>query len=245
VVLGADEHLTTVTNTPVWEGKKMDEDLDKQLKPLPSILRDSVIQRERESDTFLRSIEEANERVSAIPKEKLLDEIMSRMEAQAVGKGSLLSMEQIDAIGLALIENYCDFETTAKEFRMPVHKLKYLIRELDELQVYYEIAQEGIKSLTDHKVIQLLKSGDPDIIKMVYGRMYAGRSKGGFNASELGTMGYNDKLGKKLAQETADDRKANKVEVQFNFFKKEVRTEFEQVQIEGNVVEGEEVKDEE
>jgi len=243
--LDVEGHLIGATNIPVMEGKKMDEDLDKQLKPLPSILRDSAIQREHESDTFLRSIEEANERISSIPKEKLLDEIMSRLEKEAMGKGSLLTMEQIDIIGLSLIDNYCDLETVAKELRMPVHRLKYLIRELDELQVYYEIAQEGIKSLTDSKVIQLIKSGDSDVIKMVYNRMYAGRSKGGYNAAELGTMGYNDKLGKRIAQETADDRKSNKVEVQFNFFKKEVRTEFEQVQIEGNVVEGEEVTDDE
>jgi hypothetical protein len=223
----------------------MDENTNKPLKLPLNTLRDSVTERRNESNIFLRSIEEANERVSEIPKDKLLDEIMSRLEAQAVGKGSLLSMEQIDQIGLTMIENYCDLETTAKDLGMTLPRLKYLIRELDELQVYYEIAQEGIKTLTDSKVIKLLKAGDPDIIKMVFGKMYAGRSKGGFNASEIGTMGYNDKLGKKIARETEDDRKANKVEVQFNFFKKEVRTEFEQVQIEGNVVEGEEVTDDE
>jgi hypothetical protein len=220
----------------------MENSSDKLSRMPPNILRNSVQERIQESDNFLHSIERANARVSEIPKDELLKEIMCRLENQALGKGSLISLEEIDAIGLALIENYCDLETTAQELNMPIQRLKFLIRELDELQVYYEIAQEGIKSLTDKQVIQNLKKGDPDTVKRVFNKLYAGRSKGGFNAAEIGTTGYKDKLGKRLADETLDDRKSNKVEVQFNFIKKEVRTEFEKVAIDGEVIE-ENIKD--
>lgn len=210
-----------------------------KLSKLPqNILRESVQEKVEESDIFLRSIEEANERISEIPKERVMAELMSRLEAQAIGRGSLIPMEEIDQIGIALIENYCSLEETARQLNMPLIRLKFLIRELDELQVYYELAQEGIKSLTDSQVIKMLRTGDPDVLKMVYNKMYSGRAKGAFNPSEIGTTGYNDKLGKRLADETADDRKSSKVEVQFNFFKKEIRTEFEQIEVEGQVVDG-------
>lgn len=211
------------------------------LRQLPSSLTDSADALKKDANAFRRSIQEANARVSEIPKENVMDEIMLRLEADALGKGLNISSEYIDEIGIALIKSYGSISLTAIEVGISETLLKYYIRGLDELQVYYEIAHEGIKMLTDQRIIEGLKTNDPDIIKMVFQKMYAGRGKGGYNIAELGTMGYNDALGKKLAAETEADRSKNQTKVEFIFIDKPVRTDFQQVKAvdDENTVDGE------
>lgn len=184
----------------------------------------------KDAKALQSSIKAENERISEIPKEEILNEIMKRMELDAMGRGFNLDMDDIHEIGTCLIKNFCSIEMTAREMDIPPARLRYLITHSDELQVYYEIAHAGIKSLTDEQVIRQLQAGDPDTIKMVFNKMYAGRHRGGYNVAELGTVGYDDPLSEKLAAKTEEDRDASQAKVIFNFVEREIRTDAREIE---------------
>lgn len=210
---------------------------NKPLKRLQNSTLSSFEQVNNQANHLRNSINKENERISKLAKEEILDEIMLRMEADVKGEG-LLSMERIHEIGVCLIENFCSFELTAIELGMTPAKLRYLITRCDELQVYYEVAHAGVKSLTDKQVLEGLRRGEDKYVKMVFNKMYAGRNKGGYNIAELGTIGYDDKLAQKLAAETEADRRQNQVKVEFNFVQKEVRAVHEQIEAVTDAIDG-------
>jgi cell division GTPase FtsZ len=121
---------------------------------------------------------------------------------------------------------------------MSPSRLRWLVVNNPELQVYFEVAHEGVKGLTDKKIIEGLINDDPEIIKMVFNKMYAGRQRGGYNIAELGTVGYKDPLAKELAEETEQDRKQGKTVVEFTFVNKDVREQFAPIQyVDAEIVE--------
>jgi len=151
------------------------------------------------------------------------------MGDNAVGLGDSVSSAELHNIGLTLIRSYCSIEMAAVRLKMSPTRLRWLIVNVPELHVYFEIAHQGVKGLTDQRIIEGLEAGDPDIVKIVFNKMYAGRAKGGYNIAELGTVGYNDPLAKKLAEETETDRHAAKTVVEFNFVQKDPKAQFAQI----------------
>lgn len=168
------------------------------------------------------SIEQRKKADAEIPKENLWNEIMKRTADASTNLSEILPTEEIDKIGMTLISSYCSLEATAQKLGMSTARLKWLITNVPELEVYYEIAHEGIKTFTDSEIIKRLRAGDDDILKLVFNKLYAGRNKGGYNPSEIGTYGYNSKLGKQLAAETEKDRGKGNIHVEFNFVQKEI-----------------------
>lgn len=197
-------------------------------KPLPNLSHNLLGNQKRSADRLEQSIALANERnlsivASAPDRDSLLNEIMSRMEDKYVGRGADIPEDDVHEIGMNLIQNYACIELSAGQLGLSPARLRFLVRNNDILSAYFEIAHEGIKSLTDKRLIQGLKDNDPNIVRLIATRLYAGRSKGGYNIAEIGTTGYKDKLSKQLAAETESDRKQGNVHVEFNFVKKEIR----------------------
>jgi hypothetical protein len=236
-VTGADGSGTSVERILAKIDSKQDPNITKALNKSQLSLPTSLSKTKKDADRLQSSIEKENARLSAVPKEEIVNEIMRRLEADAIGDGNI-NLERIHEIGVALINNFCSIDATADQLGMNPARLKHLIITSDELQVYYEIAHTGIKSLTDKEVIDGLKRGDEKFVKMVFQKMYAGRNKGGYNIAEMGTMGYDDPLAQKIAAATEDDRRQSQVKVEFNFVKKEVRENYEKIESADNVVDG-------
>jgi hypothetical protein len=209
-------------------------------RQLPSSLSD-MLQEIRTTDRELKYLINTRKLSDAkIPKEDLKNVIMARIVGGIGLTAEDLTLEEIDRMGVCLIKHLCVLGSAAKELGMSPQRLKWLITHIPEMEVYYEIAHEGIKNLVDEKVLANLQAGDKDTIKMVFNKMYAGRNKGGYNIAELGTQGYNDPLSKQIAAETENDRKQGNVSVVFNFIEKEIKTEFEQITVEGEVIDADE-----
>lgn len=243
-VLSVTDYPTSAPETPAKSESNSPADTNRPLKQSPNFLSDMSKGLRETSKDLQESIKQEEIENSKIPKGQLMNHIMARL-AQNENDNENLSTERIDELGMALIKNYCDLNLTAMECGTTQLRLKHLISTVPELQVYFEIAQEGIKALTDQRVIQGLKDGDPDTVKMVYNKLYSGRAKGGYNPSEIGTRGYKDPLAKKLAAETENDRKKGNVNVSFNFIQKEIRHDFSPIQIEGEIIDADELEDEE
>jgi hypothetical protein len=239
-VNGVDENGITVETILAKIEPNSDPNLEKQLKKSQRMLPTSLSEVKKESSRLQNLINKENERISGLGKEEILNEIMKRLEADAQGEGvGNIDLEDIHTIGVALIKNFCSINAAANELGLMPARLRYLIVHSDELQVYYQIAHEAVKGLTDEQVIKGLKVGDENIIKMVFQKMYAGRNKGGYNIAELGTIGYNDPLAQQLAAATEDDRRQSQVKVEFNFVQQEVRSDFQKIEAADDVLEGE------
>jgi hypothetical protein len=223
---------------------KNPETSSKPSKPLQSSSHDFLSAIQKDSKALKDSIDERKKKDASIPKDELKNEIMKRIAAGMQNQDDLIPSERIDEIGIALITSYCSIELAAQKLDMTTARLKWLIANVDELGVYYEVAHEGIKTFTDGEIIRRLTAGDEDVLKLVFNKLYAGRAKGGYNPSEIGTTGYNDKLGKRLAAETEKDRGKGNIQVQFNFIQKEIREDFSQIEVEGTIIEAEDWDDE-
>lgn len=221
---GATGLSDSVNPNPVPTEKKLDPSSNNQSIPSSDFLHDTLKRKQAESVRLANILK--TEKEKSLPddasRNEIVNTIMERISAPLKGVAINLSEEEIDELGIALITNYCGINVTARQFHMSEAHLRFLINADERLAVYHEIAQDGIKALTDEHLIEGLRKGDPDILRLVATRMYAGRNKGGFNISEIGTMGYQDKLSKKLSQETADDRSKGNVRVTFNFVRRDI-----------------------
>lgn len=221
---GADELFDTVSETLARAETETRSNFERLSKSPQNALQNILPNVRRQNSRFQNTLEQANEKSSDLgtnpDRDTVLNAIMDRMSSGFTGG---VDLEDLDSIGMALIQCYGSFDLAAQKLQTSSAYLKYLVKTHFELQVYFEIAQEGVKSLTDKHLIKGLMAGDPDIIRLVATRMYAGRNRGGFNIAEIGTTGYDDKLGKKLAMETEQDRRSGQVKVEFNFVKREIR----------------------
>jgi hypothetical protein len=186
-------------------------------------------EQQNRNENLSQSILRKNKQNEKLSKTQIIDRIMMSMGDSLVGVGDSIPSDELHEIGLTLIRSYCSVEMAAVRLKMSPTRLRWLIVNVPELQVYFEIAHQGVKGLTDQRIIEGLEAGDPDIVKMVFSKMYAGRAKGGYNIAELGTVGYNDPLAKKLAEETETDRHAAKTIVEFNFVQKDPKEVFKQI----------------
>lgn len=243
-VSGANESTDIAKNRPVKNGSEIPTNISKALSQFPNSLPDLLTKHKNSVRGLAKSIKTETEKSLPTGRDDLLNEIMARMEARA-GEPS---EDDIDDIGIALVKNYGATLLTARELGMSEARLRHLVKTNEALQIYHEIAQEGVKTLTDSHLIQGLRDGDPAIIRFVASRLYAGRTRGGFNIAEIGTTGYKDPLSKQLAAETEADRNQASVKVEFNFVQREVRThkavDGGEAEIEAIDAEFEEVKEE-
>jgi AraC-like DNA-binding protein len=224
-VNGVNESSDIVKLNLVPTENGQSQNISNQLKQSSDFLHDTLKRKQGESEHLQNTLKQEKENL--LPKNNLKNDIINAIAAQSSAtiafKGIALSDEKIDEVGVALITNYCSINATARQFGMSEAHLRHLITIDERLAVYHEIAHDGVKALTDEHLIKGLRDGDPDIIRLVATRMYAGRNKGGYNISEIGTINYKDKLSKQLAEETASDRagKTN-VKVTFNFVRKDI-----------------------
>lgn len=127
-----------------------------------------------------------------------------------------LGTDEINTIGIALIEAYGSVNKAAKLIRMTPARLRWLVRNHSEIARYHEIGQECVKGLLDEQIIDKLAAGDENMVMLITRLMYRGRRNGGFNASEIGVISYDDPLAKKLSSATEDDTQRAPV-INFNF----------------------------
>lgn len=158
-----------------------------------------------------------NEEQALIQSAENSQDVLMARYAERFGVKSELTMERMDEIGFALLDNYACIEDAADILSMDAAVLRWLISKNWELQTYWRLAVDTVKNLVDKNVIRALREKEPWATRMVFNKMYAGRDKGGFNIAELGTMGYKDQVGVDNASETEDIMKAKNISVTFNF----------------------------
>lgn len=218
-----------VKRNPVIGEENSGPNISSPLRLLQTSLTDSFKEVSDQSKSLLSSVEKQKEKDAKIPKEEIMARIMQSMGDSLRGVGDSISSDELHEIGLMLIRCYSSVELAATKLKMTPARLRYLIINVPELHVYLEIAHEGVKGLTDQRIIEGLMAGDSDIVKMVFNKMYAGRHKGGYNIAEIGTIGYKDPLAKELAAETESDRTKMRTVVEFNLVTKDKKEKFEPI----------------
>jgi hypothetical protein len=126
------------------------------------------------------------------------------------------SVDEVNTIGMALIESYGSVNKAARIAKISPARLRWLVRNHPEIGRFHEIGQECVKGLLDEQIIDKLADGDENMVMLITRLMYRGRRNGGFNASEIGVVSYDDPLAKKLSSATEDDTQRAPV-INFNF----------------------------
>jgi len=129
----------------------------------------------------------------------------------------LCKPDKLHEIGALLVENGGDIVLTANKVGITPAVLQALIKTQFILKTYHEMAFEQIKLTNDSELLKKQREGEDWAIKMIHDTLYQGRSKGGYNGNEFGTMGYDDDLAQKQTEQIAEDTKKSSFSVVINF----------------------------
>lgn len=159
----------------------------------------------------------------------LIDEISQNYMLRHTTFKELASEENLHKIGEALVTELGDVEAVAEEFDIPIATLQYLIHSQYTLRVYWEIAFNQIKTMSDSRLLRRLKAGDKKANELIHKTLYVGRARGGYNPNEFGALGYEDTIAERQKQHVSKDTEKSEVVVNINFVNKEEIIETEAI----------------